>query len=238
MKMKFKIRLSDEEYKKIDFKKIYSKANEIIALSKSVNIFPFKVKKLVYEFSDIKIVSFKTAKEKFNIDIKLFGSESAIIQECNGVSIIFYNQDEKPQRVKFSIIHEFGHFILGHKMNLTEDDPLYHRQEVEANCFAAQILMPEQILRKCSDRGYYSSPEYIKGIFDVSDEASEKRRDTLAKTNYDWKSREEKEYDDIILLKYNDFINSVAPYKAEFYSYEDEYEKQQERDTWFNGERW
>ncbi len=237
MMKKYSNRLTDEEYKKIDFKKIYSKANEVIALSRSVNTFPFKVKKLVYEFSDIKIVSFKKAKEKYNIDIKIFGSNSAIIQEYNGATIIFYNQDENPQRVKFSIIHEFGHYILGHKMNLSEDDPLYHRQEVEANCFAAQVLMPEQILRSCSDRGYYSSPEYIKEIFDVSDEASERRRDTLAKTNYDWKSREEKEYDDIILLKYNDFINSVAPYNANYFDYEDEYQKQLERDTWFSSER-
>lgn len=231
-------KISDEEYKKIDFKKIYSVASEIVALSRYINAFPFKVKEIIKEYSDIQLCSFKKAAVKYGVDIRNFGSESAVIHECDGMYIIFYNQDEKDYRIRFSIIHEFGHYILKHKMNLKQDDELYQRQEIEANCFAAQVLMPEQIIRECSNRGYSSSIENIKRYFDVSDDAAEKRRVTLSKTNYEWKSRTEKEFDDIILFKFQDYINEVAPKKLDFYNFEEEYEIQQERDSWYGKDRW
>ena len=55
---------------------------------------------------------------KFGICVKSFGSESAVIQEYCGAHIIFYNQDEQPYRVRFSIMHEFGHYILGQMLDL------------------------------------------------------------------------------------------------------------------------
>ena len=166
----------------------------------------------------------------------MFGSESAIIQEMDGAYIIFYNQDEPDYRVRFSIMHEYGHYILGHKMNLKETDRLYHTQELEANCFAAQLLMPEQILRECVNRHKKLNVDFIMESFDVSDEAADKRRKTLANTVYEWKSREEKEFDDIILMRYAQKINEIAPKPREYdyFDYENDYEKQKERDSWLD----
>ncbi len=228
-------------YKSVNYKRVYSKANEYLALAPSITSFPFKVKGFVYEQSDIKLCTFKKAKEKYDIYIPMFGSESAIIQELEGAYIIFYNQDEPDYRVRFSIMHEYGHYILGHKMNLKESDSLYHTQELEANCFAAQILMPEQLLRECLNRHKSPTIEFIMDSFVVSEDAAKKRKNTLANTTYEWRSREEKEFDDIILTRHAQTLNKIAPKPREYdyYDYESDYDRQRERDSWLdNRSRW
>ena len=127
-----------------NFKRIYRYANEMLVLSSAIDTIPFKVKGLVKEQADIAFCSFEKAKSKYHQDIRQFGSDSAVLMEMQGAYIIFYNQDEAPCRVRFSIMHEFGHYILEHELNLSRKDPLYGVQEVEANCFAAQLLMPEK----------------------------------------------------------------------------------------------
>ena len=228
-------------YKSVNYKRVYSKANEYLALAPSITSFPFKVKGFVYEQSDIKLCTFKKAKEKYDIYIPMFGSESAIIQELEGAYIIFYNQNEPDYRVRFSIMHEYGHYILGHKMNLKESDSLYHTQELEANCFAAQILMPEQLLRECLNRHKSPTIEFIMDSFVVSEDAAKKRKNTLANTTYEWRSREEKEFDDIILTRHAQILNKIAPKPREYdyYDYESDYDRQRERDSWLdNRSRW
>ena len=126
-------------------------------------------------------------------------------------------------------------------MNLKKTDPLYHTQEMEANCFAAQLLMPEQLLRESTKRHKNLTLDFIKKSFNVSDDAAEKRRKTLANTVYEWKSREEQEFDDIILMKFAQKLNEMAPMPREFelYDYESDYNRQQERDSWLdNRSRW
>jgi len=218
-----------------NFKRIYRYANEMLVLSSAIDTIPFKVKGLVREQADIAFCTFEKAKSKYHQDIRQFGSDSAVLMEMQGAYIIFYNQDEVPCRVRFSIMHEFGHYVLGHKLNLSRKDPLYGVQEVEANCFAAQLLMPEQLLRECTKRGKMLSEDYIIQSFDVSREAAQKRRNTLAKTVYEWRSREESQYDDIILKKYADLLEHIAPLPRQYsYTFEDDYEREQERTSWLD----
>ena len=127
----------------IDFGFLYTKANEILLTSSVIEVFPFKMNAFVKEQSDVRLCTYRKAFEKFEIDIAAFGSDSAVLQEYGGACIIFYNQDEPDYRVRFSIMHEYAHYYLGHEMNLKKTDLKYQRQEIEANCFAAQILMPE-----------------------------------------------------------------------------------------------
>ena len=218
-----------------DFKRLYRYANEILVLSSVIDGFPFKAKDLVKEQADIAFCTFEKARSKYHQDIRQFGSDSAVLMEMQGAHIIFYNQAEAPYRIRFSIMHEFGHFILDHKLNLNKEDSLYGVQEVEANCFAAQILMPEQLLRVCSQRGKTITDGFIMQSFGVSPEAAEKRRHTLAKTVYEWRSREESQYDDIIVEKYKTVLNSIAPIPSQYsFSFEDDYEREQERNGWFD----
>lgn len=213
------------------FSKAYSNANEILVSSKIIREFPFCPKKLVREQTPIVCRSYSKALS-YGVNIQALGSESAILTQLQGKSIIFYNDSKPKTHIDYSIIHELGHFINGHNMQIF-DEETYHRYEIETNYFAAQILMPEQIIREFQRRGITITVPFIQKNFGVSQQAAEKRINTLAKTTYDWKSRAEKEFDDIILLKYSEFINAVAPLNNNTYNFEYEYEKQEERNNWY-----
>jgi hypothetical protein len=171
----------EEVYKSVDYSKVYCKANELLISSRVIETFPFKVSALIKEQSDIRLCKYLKAYENYGISMQHFGSESAEIMEFCGAFIIFYNQDEIEYRIRFGIMHEFGHYVLGHKFNLKETNPLYHKQELEANCFAAQMLMPEQILRECKNRGQLISVDYIMQSFVVSKDAAIKRKKNIGK---------------------------------------------------------
>ena len=216
---------------KPNFKKVYEIANEMLIRTNCINDFPYSVKALAKEQADVQVVSYKKAKEKYDIPIDKFGSVSAHLEKCNGAHIIFFNNEDCKQRIRFSLGHELGHVVSGHKMDLDEHDPIYAKQEIEANYFAAQILMPDQIIRECENRGYRITDEYLVSSFGVSHEAARKRRDSLS--SFKWRDKSEKQFDDIILYLYKDFIDKIAPNKNVFmYDIETDILMQNERDTW------
>lgn len=215
---------------KPNFNKAYIKANEMLIKSSVIQSFPFSPKNLVKEQSPIVCRSYKKAK-KYGIDITDFSSESATIFRFGGKSIIFYDETKPEPHIAFSILHEFGHDRLGHNFTKKAEEN-YHRYEVETNFFAAQLLMPEQIIRKLQHRGKIVDRNFLQTTFGVSAQAAENRIETLAKTNSEWRSRAEKEFDDIILFRYADFLNKICPIQK-FYDIEDEYARQQERYSWY-----
>lgn len=215
---------------KPDFKKAYVLANEILVKSHIINNFPFSITRVISEVSDIQCCSFKRARAH-GVDIDAFGSEAAVLTEYIGRLIIFYNQDDIEERIRFSMLHEVGHYLLNHKLD-TEDTELYKKQEIETNFFAAQLLMPEQALIEFQKRGKRISIEFLTRTFKVSKEAARKRVETLNKIKPEYRSMEEQEYDDIILLKYKAFIDTISPEKNMLDWFENEYARQQERDNW------
>lgn len=69
----------------------------------------------------------------------------------NDGPLIQYNNTESKVRQRFTIAHEIGHYVLGHggayrdspnEFSLANHDPL----EIAANRFAAELLMPEEVL--------------------------------------------------------------------------------------------
>lgn len=216
--------------KKPDFKKANVLANEILVASSTLQRFPVNTKKTVHEWSDVAVVTFKKAHD-YEIDIEAFGSNSAVLQCKYGRYIIFYNQNDYKPRVRFSILHEFGHYKFQHKLGKCSEEE-YRRAEVEANCFAAQILMPEQVLIELNNRGALITVDFLVKNFGVSEEAAKKRIDTMGKINYEWRSNDEKIFDESILFKYKDFIDSIMPKNNKYNYYEYEYDRQQERDDW------
>lgn len=63
--------------------------------------------------------------------------------------IITVNENHHPNRQRFTIAHELGHYVLGHG---SKEDVLYRNgdsdpDEIEANAFAAEILMPQGVIR-------------------------------------------------------------------------------------------
>lgn len=216
---------------KPDFKKAYVLANDILLISRAISAFPFSITKMIKEITDIQCCSFKRAHD-YGIDIEAFGSESAVLTEYDGKLIVFYNQLDVDTRIRFSMLHEIGHYLLLHKLK-TDDKDLYEKQEIEANCFAAQLLMPEQTLIELQKRGKRIDVNFLVYAFQVSKEAAIKRTDTLHKINPEYRSKEEREFDDLILLKYKLFLDSIVPEKNSNNWFEDEFERQRERDSWY-----
>ena len=136
---------------KPNFNKAYIKASEVLIKSSVIQSFPFSPKKLVKEQSSIVCRSYGKAKKR-GVDITDFGSKSATIFRLGGKSIIFYDETKPEPHIAFSILHEFGHDMLGHDFT-KKDEECYRKYEIEANFFAAQLLMPEQIIRELQKKG-------------------------------------------------------------------------------------
>ena len=97
--------------------------------------------------------------------------------------------------------------------------------------------MPEQVLNELKKRGAVITVDFLKKHFGVSEEAAQKRIETMGKINYDWRSTDEKLFDETILFKYKDFIDAISPKMSIELWYENEYEMQLERDSWESDNR-
>lgn len=89
---------------------------------------------------------------------------------------IYFNPYDSDVRKRFTIAHELGHYALGHgggfrdpmkNFNAFHFDPL----EVQANQFAAELLMPVAAIKYFVDKKGISSIEELKKIFGVSGNA-------------------------------------------------------------------
>lgn len=92
---------------------------------------------------------------------------------------IYVNKNDNEKRQAFTIAHELGHHIL-HKKNVDNNkySVLYRKPlgkmdpnpiEREANRFAAEILVPMQVLNTYLKRGI-NEPSILSQIFGVSSE--------------------------------------------------------------------
>jgi len=90
---------------------------------------------------------------------ELGGSESSgLLLRMGGRTICVINADHHRNRKRFSVAHEIGHFLLHPFKETYHDVQFYARdqestegtnpQEVEANAFAAELLMPEDLMKK------------------------------------------------------------------------------------------
>ncbi len=73
-----------------------------------------------------------------------------IINE-NNINIIGVNNKNPKTRQRFTIAHELGHFLLNHDLHPRLIDENFDKpinKEVEANEFAAELLMPQDFLKK------------------------------------------------------------------------------------------
>lgn len=216
--------------RKPDFSKAYSNANKILVNSRVISTFPFSPIQLVKEQTPYVCRTYSKAK-KYGIDMRDFGSESAVVMSMGDRTIIFYDETKPMTHVGFSILHEAGHPINGHDFH-KKDEETYGRYEVETNYFAAQLLMPEQLLRELQSRGVRITVPFLLTNFGVSEPAAQRRINTLTRTVAEWRSKSEREFDDIILMKYAEFLDNICP-KRNMFNFEDEYERQRVRDRWY-----
>lgn len=77
----------------------------------------------------------------------------------NGTAIVVINEDHHPNRKRFSMAHELGHYLLhrnARSIFVDASEQKFYRdaeasagtktQEIEANAFAAELLMPQEAI--------------------------------------------------------------------------------------------
>ena len=217
---------------KPDFKKSYIAAHEKLVKLPLGSKFPLKTAKIIEDFSDLELHSFDWA-EKHGFPRIYFKSESAELYEQNGRYIIFYDETKPSAHSKFSILHELFHYESNHDLNAGEKNTdLYNKQEVEANFFAAEMLMPEPVIKELEKRGKNMDAREIQKVFGTSAKAAEIRFRTLKSYPSFLRSNEEKEFDEyLVKFTFKNFIDSVCP-KMRKLDLKNEYEMQAERDRW------
>ncbi len=109
---------------------------------------------------------------------------SAMLLIRKDAKVIGVNQNHAEVRQRFSIAHELGHYLGGHEDFTVEGreekiradghfdftDP-QHRREQEANEFAAELLMPEAMLKSdVATAGGLHVPDFAKK-YHVSEQA-------------------------------------------------------------------
>ncbi|EOG5906801.1 ImmA/IrrE family metallo-endopeptidase [Vibrio vulnificus] len=93
--------------------------------------------------------------------------------EKNGQRYISLASHSSRTRERFTLAHELGHHALMHPLPKDRDEKStygmdYH--EIEANSFAAEILMPEDSLRNKINRGQ-TNIQHLADIYEVSYDA-------------------------------------------------------------------
>lgn len=105
---------------------------------------------------------------------------NGFVENVAGTFTITVNESDARVRQRFTIAHEIGHIVLGHASDgskLLRDtvaqfisgnaDP----KEVAANSFAAELLMPERLIRTWFDRMIATDMTEAARMFDVSEAA-------------------------------------------------------------------
>ncbi|MCH1924531.1 ImmA/IrrE family metallo-endopeptidase [Shewanella sp. C32] len=112
---------------------------------------------LIRQFHNILPVKVGSIASKLGVKVKISTLPTGIsgeIKKEDNTYIIKVNRHDVKERQRFTIAHEIGHFIL-HKEMIGDgivDDALYRsklsdRLEAEANKFAAEILMPWDLIK-------------------------------------------------------------------------------------------
>ena len=109
---------------------------------------------------------------------------SGFLRRQNGEWIAGVNSLHHPNRRRFTLAHELGHYFLHRDAGDFEDRALFRREaqfdrrESEANAFASKLLMPETEFRKVVV-GRRASLDELARHFGVSSAAAKFRADAL-----------------------------------------------------------
>ena len=160
----------DEETSNTSFIKLPGFRCEEIKELVSIDIKKYKIKKIpvnVFELANklgIKLVKYSQLTEYEVNKLESLGISRnsdgffALVNK-NGMDIpfIYYNDRKNDERIRFTILHEIGHFVLGH---LEQSD----LAEAEANFFAKYLIAPPVLVNKINPTDYMD----IANIFNVS----------------------------------------------------------------------
>ena len=170
---------------------------------KSKNFAIRQAKRLLFRCGfDPENIDVKRAKD-FSVDLKGIADklEIKVIEHpfSDDISGVFFKKDNKlflgvnsnhhEHRQRFTIAHEIGHYILHSTevlhLHTMECEKVYLRadnssglNEVEANHFAAELLIPEKLIVKCIENDIRSIKD-LAARFNVSEDAMRYRLTNL-----------------------------------------------------------
>lgn len=208
----------------IDFDNITSKAYETLIIQEDLffplDIFNIKLNK------DIIIISFDEMANRSNTNYEtikeLADGADAFKHDYEEITFIIYdNKINSTGRKRWSIAHEYGHIVLNHKKQSAKN-------EVEANFFAANLLLPQCILKELVLKRGDITKDYLKNKFSISEEAAEKYLSKINGRGFDYFKNE---YDDIIINKTKKFLDNEIK-NSRRYQMKIEDEMQEERNNW------
>jgi IrrE N-terminal-like domain len=169
-------------YNKPDYKKAEQEAYRLLKMNNITEI-PIKVKKLAKPFPNLEIKSYSWYAKKWKLTFdevcQLADSDEGCCwyEEYTNQYMILYNDKiENKRRIRWTIAHELGHFMLKHNENNNKailsrsslTDSEYVVLEKEANCFARSLLAPLPIIERLNP----SNPLLISKLFEISNEAA------------------------------------------------------------------
>ncbi len=102
----------------------------------------------------------------------------------DGTPVCYYNSSEAPVRQRFTIAHEIGHYVLGHGRAMRDPATNFtlgklDYREVQANQFAASLLMPKNVVKNMVRHKGIDDVEELADRFFVSQVAMKYRLKNL-----------------------------------------------------------
>ena len=144
----------------MDYNKIITATIEVFRKC-DVHSFPIDCERLLKHYG-YRLFSYKDLRnrnpELYNLSLEY--SEDAF--RAGTSKIIAYNPDRPRGRIRFSLMHELGHHVLGHAGTSVEN-------EKEANAFASHVLAPRMAIHysRCKNAND------VARLFDMSFEAAD-----------------------------------------------------------------
>lgn len=144
---------------------------------------PVNLNKLIYlHRRNIRLMTYSQMAARFSMTVSeyktLAPSEFGFTMKNDSRNYILYNEEKGYCTNRFTIAHEIGHIMLGHKI----DDSVTER---EANCFARNLLCPIPVI----DSFNISNIDDYMGWFHISDLMAENCIKNIASDRYYIKDR-------------------------------------------------
>ena len=140
-----------------------------------------KAKELLNQIDATFPISVKAICDKLGLKIKDINNDNISGRMDRINNTIYINSKEAPVRQVFTLAHELGHYKLHdasdvlHRHSYYSTDP----KELEANHFAACLLMPKEVFIKVF-KAFNGNINKISGFFGVSRPAVAFRADEIA----------------------------------------------------------
>jgi Zn-dependent peptidase ImmA (M78 family) len=139
-------------------------------------------KKGLFKDEKLDIKNLVSSDEQIDMVFEDLGSKSGSLKYDTKKQkwIISVNKNHHENRQRFTIAHEYGHYMLHREKNLNFEDTTFFRSaemdslEFAANQFAAKLLMPSEAVHRLIGEGIKNMGDLAKR-FDVSSNAMQYR---------------------------------------------------------------